>query len=596
MSATTAGAALLAACGPPTPDQAPTRRPDPTAVGGAAPTAAPAAATKPAAASTQPAEAGAKPAAASTKPAEAGAKPAASTPAAEKPAAAPPKPAGSRVTEGTFADAQILNPVLASDTASGRVVDLLFNGLVAVVPPTGEVKPELAESWSTSDDGLTYTFKLRKGVKFHDGKELTADDVKYTFDTIFDPDVNSPRRATLTSAVEGPGGITVKDPLTIEFTLKAPYAPFLSQVMIRGILPKHLLADKKGKELNSADFNTRSPVGTGPYKFKEWVKDSYVLLDAHKDYFKGAPKIDQFIYKVVKDATVVAAQLRTGEVDYGRTEPATVPELEKVPHLDVKKYDTLGFVFYAYQLDPTKSELFQEKAVRQALVYGLDRKAMVEAILFGQGSVANSTYPLVSWAYDPAGNPTYDYNPARARQMLDDAGWKPGADGTREKNGKKLAFSVYTNAGNKVRESFINILQEQWNEIGVRATPKAEEFNALLNRFNKTRDFDIILIGFNWSADPDQTSMWGTKGYNGGFNNNKYSNPEVDRLLEMGIRETDPAKRKTIYKQIEKIVLDDMPSAILAFQKDIVPVNQRIKGLEPNAFSIPYNVEGWTAS
>src|SRR5262249_15215676 len=158
-------------------------------------------------------------------------------------------------------------------------------------------------------------------------------------------------------------------------------------------------------------------------------------------------------------------------------------EMEKVPHLDVAKYDNLNFVYYAYNLDKTKTELFQEKEVRQALIYGLDRKAMADAILFGQGVPANSIFPLVSWAYDPKDNPTYDYDPNKAKKMLDDAGWKPGADGIREKGGKKLAFTIWTNSGNKVREAFINVLQEQWKAIGVAATPKTEDFGALVNRF-----------------------------------------------------------------------------------------------------------------
>ena len=178
--------------------------------------------------------------------------------------------------------------------------------------------------------------------------------------------------------------------------------------------------------------------------------------------------------------------------------------------------------------------------------------------------------------------------------MLDEAGWRPGTDGVREKNGKKLAFTVYTNAGNKVRETFINVLQEQWREIGVAATPKTEEFNALLNRFQKARDFEMILIGFNWSPDPDQTTMWHTKSYQGGFNNNMYSNPEVDKLLEQIVRELDRDKRKPMLKQLDKLIVDDAGSPILVFQKVLMPVNKRVKGLEPNPFNLTHNVESWT--
>jgi peptide/nickel transport system substrate-binding protein len=293
---------------------------------------------------------------------------------------------------------------------------------------------------------------------------------------------------------------------------------------------------------------------------------------------------------------VVGAQLKTGEIDFGAIDPSTLVEMEKATNLVVNKYDTLSFVYYAYNLDKSKTELFQEKEVRQALLYGLDRKAMAEAILFGQGVAADSIYPLASWAYDPKDNPQYAYDPNKAKQMLDAAGWKAGADGVREKNGRKLAFTVYTNSGNKVRENFINVLQEQWKAIGVQATPKTEEFGALLNRFQKTKDFEIVLIGFSWNPDPDDSTMFSTKGQQGGFNTNSYSNPKVDELLDQGLKETNKDKRKAIYKQIDKQVLDDLPSPILVFQKNLLAVNKRVKGIEPNTFNLLYNVHTWTVS
>jgi peptide/nickel transport system substrate-binding protein len=139
-------------------------------------------------------------------------------------------------------------------------------------------------------------------------------------------------------------------------------------------------------------------------------------------------------------------------------------------------------------------------------------------------------------------------------------------------------------------------MQEQWREIGVQATPKTEEWNALLNRFNKTRDYELILIGFSWGVDPDQTTMWHSKSTQGGFNNNSYSNPEVDKLLEQGIRETNREKRKAIYRQLDKLLLDDMGSPILVFQKTLMAVNKRLKGVEPNAFNLLHNIESWTVS
>ncbi len=525
------------------------------------------------------------------------------TPASAAPAQATPTTAPARaatgpthVTSGAFADAQILNPILSKDTASGEIIDLLFSSLVVPVPPNGKISGMLASEWKVSEDGLTYTFSLRKGVKFHDGQELTADDVKFTFDSIFDPEIDSPRRSTASLALAGPDSVVVKDPYTVEFKLKQPYAPFLVNIANRGILPKHILGSLKGKDFNSADFNTKSPVGSGPYKFKEWVKDDHITLEANPDYFLGKPKIDQYIYKVVKDATVVAAQLKTGEIDFAGFEPALLEEMQKVEHLVVKKYDTFTFTFYSYQLDKSKTDLFQDKAVRQALLYALDRKAMVDSIEFGQGAVADSIFPLISWARDPNGNPQYNFDPDKAKKLLDEAGWKPGSDGIREKNGKKLAFTIYTNAGNKVREAFVTAMQQQWKDIGVQATPKTEEWNAFLNRITKSKDFDIFLVGFAWGPDPDESTMWTTQGQNGGFNMNKYSNETVDKLLIDAVKEVDQDKRKALYHQVDQLVLEDLPSPILVFDKALVGVNKRVQNLDPNAFNTRYNVQTWAVT
>jgi peptide/nickel transport system substrate-binding protein len=577
-------AQVLAGCAAPA---APTAAPTAAAPAAAKPTAAPAAA--PAAAAPTAAPAAAAPTAAPA----AAAKPAASTPAA----AAKPAATGGHITMANFADAQIMNPVLYNDQPSSWMVKLIFDALVNIDPPDGKVRGELAESWKVSEDGLTYTFALRKGVKWHDGKDFTAEDVKFTFDSIFDTEINSPIRSTTVNALGSAEAILVKDPHTVEFKLPKPYAPFLVQdFMTRGILPKHLLGDKKGKDFNTADFNTKAPVGTGPFKFKEWVKDSYVTLEANSNYHMGKPKIDQFVYKVVKDSTAVAAQLKTGEADWGQFEPPTLEELKKVPHLDVKAFDEFNFTFYGYQLDKTRTELFQEKAVRQALFLALDRKAMLDAILFGQGAVADSVYPVISWARDPKDNPKYDYDPARAKKMLDDAGWKPGAGGIREKNGKKLSFTIYTNAGNKPREALVAVMQEQWKEIGVEATPKTEEFTAFVNRIQNTKEFEVFLVGFSWTPDPDQTAMWATASQKGGFNIGAYSNPRVDQLLADGLKETSQEKRKAIYKEIDKIVMDDLPSPALFFTKRLMGLNKRVQNLDPNAFDHFYNSHLWSVT
>ena len=232
--------------------------------------------------------------------------------------------------------------------------------------------------------------------------------------------------------------------------------------------------------------------------------------------------------------------------------------------------------------------------MRQALFYALDRKAMIDAIRFGIGTVAVGTMPVLSWAYNPDGiTNKYEYSEDKANQVLDQAGWTKGSDGIRAKDGQKLSFTMYTNSGNDVRQQYLTVMQQQWKKIGVDMTPKTEEWNAFLDRITGTKDFDVFLVGFSWNTDPDQTTMWATDSYTGGFNMNKYSNPKVDDLLKQGLATTDQAKRKDIYTQMQNILLDDMPSAITDFPKGIYGVNNRTHNYFPNAVDIPFNAHLW---
>ncbi|MCW5853587.1 MAG: hypothetical protein KIT87_26210, partial [Anaerolineae bacterium] len=452
--------------------------------------------------------------------------------------------------------------------------------------------PDLATKWTVSPDNLTYNFTLRDDVKFHDGQKFSADDVKFTYELMLNEKVNSPRRSSL-AVIDS---INVKSPTEIEFKLKSVTADFLVSQSSYQILPKHILGSVPPEQINTHDFNTKSPIYTGPFKFKEWVKDDHITLVANPDYFLGKPKLDQYIYKVVKDANVVAAQLKTGEIDWGAFEPALLEEMQKQQNLNIKAYDQFSFTFYSYNLDPAKTPLFQDVKVRQALLYALDRDAMVKKIMFGQGSVANTSVPLISWAYNKDNQPQYKFDTAKAESLLDEAGWKKGSDGMRAKDGKKLSFTCYTNAGNKVRESYVTVMQEQWRKIGVEMTPKLEEWNAFLDRITKTRDFECFLVGFSWGVDPNQKTMWHTSSYNGGFNMNKYANPDLDKILDDALNTTDINKRKELYFKMQEIVAKDVPSVILDFPKALVAVNKRVVNLEPKAVGTRNNVEQWAVT
>jgi len=507
---------------------------------------------------------------------------------------------GGNVVEVTFADAKTNNPMLTSDTASTYRIQIQFLGLVDTNPDDALPYPSLAtqvptrENGGISQDGTTYTFKLRNDVKWHDGQQFTSKDVLFTYQTMMKKELGSPRTSELNDRVDS---ITAPDDYTVVFKLKKIVAPFLTSNGGYGIAPQHILGNVAVDQIKQHPFSTGDPqasIGTGPFKFKEWVKDDHATFVKNAAFFRGEPALDSYIFRVVKDTTAVVASLKTGEADWGGVTSTFYEEIQKQTNVAVTKYDTYSFEFAAFQIDPAKTTLFQQKEVRQALTYALDRQAMAQAIYNGLATVAQGTEPTLSFAYAPDQMKIkYAYDPQKAVQLLDAAGWKVGSDGVRAKDGKKLQFTIWTNAGNKNRESLITVMQQQWKAIGVDATPKTEDFASLVTRITETHDFEVAMLGFSWDVDPDQGTMWSTDAYEGGFNFGKYSNPQLDKIIENGLIELDTAKRKQIYIDMQNMVLEDAPSIILVFPQAVGVVNKRLHNCKPNAVNIRWNTHQW---
>jgi peptide/nickel transport system substrate-binding protein len=462
------------------------------------------------------------------------------------------------------------------------------------------VVPDLANEWEVSDDNLTFTFYLRDDVTWHDGEPFTAADVKFTYDTILDTDVNSPRRSDLADILT-PEQIEVIDDYTIRMTLSQIDASFLVTKCSYGIIPEHILGGLTAQEFNTAEFNTLSPIGTGPFMFREWVKDDHVALVKYPGYFGDEPNIDFWYYKIVEDQTVEYAQLQTGEVDYASVTAALWEDALKQESLDCKAYPQFGFLFYIYQLDPEKSPLFLDVRTRKALLLGLDRQAMVDSIAYGLADVAHSTIPPISWAHNPDNDPRYGYDVEAAKALLEEAGWQDkDGDGIREaygvtgvEDGTPFSFEIHTNAGNNERESAMVVMQQYWKEIGVDAKATAIEWNALLAELTETYEFEMIVVGFSWDPDPDQKTMWHTDSYGGGFNMNKYSNPEVDKVLDAALLTVDQEERKEYYYEMQRLLAEDVPAPIIYFRQGTGCWNTRLHGFEWNDIDEKWNAEKW---
>jgi peptide/nickel transport system substrate-binding protein len=500
---------------------------------------------------------------------------------------APQGKKGGHLVEGNFTDISFLNSVLSSDTASNQVISLLFEGLLGS-KPNGDLIPLLAESMpQVSSDGTTYTFKLRKNLKWSDGQPLTSDDVLFTFNLMFSPDykdVNSPRRSDLELHLQS---ITAPDPTTVVFKTKGVWSPFLALHAQREIMPKHVLGTLAAKAINTADFNGAPSATSGAFKFVRWDKGQQVVLARNENYYRGQTYLDQYVYKVVPDSVTLVNQLKTGEIDFGPVDPSLWDSLATVDNLNrIDPFGVPTFTFYAYQMDPAKpaAKFFGDKAVRQALLYALDRQQMADKVYFKQATIADSVEPPISWAHSNA-KPSYGFDKKKAESLLDGAGWAKGSDGIRAKGGVQLKFEMITNQGNKQRESLLQIMQQSWSDIGVSATPRLVQFPQLVTQITNQRTFDIFLVGFNFNQDPDESQLFASTSANpGGFNGFQFKNPQADQLMNQAAATLDQGKRKQFYAQFQDLMNEEAPAPILVFNKGLWAASKRIQGITNSVF------------
>src|SRR5256714_237702 len=504
---------------------------------------------------------------------------------------------GGHVIEGNFSDIRTLNSMLSSDTASNQVIGLMFDGLLNV-KKNGDLIGAIAQGVPTiSSDGLTYTFKLRPNLKWSDGQALTADDVIFTYALAYDPkyaDVSSPRRGDLSKYI---GSMTAPDPQTVVIKTTEVFAPFLGSHAEYGILPKHVLGSMSAKEINTADFNTAPSVVNGAFKFVKWDKGQQVTLARNDSYWAGAPNLDSYVYKVLPDSVAVTNQLKTGEIDIGPVDPGQFDALKTTDTVALTEFPTPTFTFYAYNLNPSTNagKLFADKAVRQALLLAVNRQQILTSVFFGHGSVANSVEPPTSWTYKDKPKVLYSFDKAKAESMLDAAGWVKGSDGIRAKGDLKLKFTMITNAGNKQRESMLSVMQQSWHDIGVEATPSLIQFPQLVSQIVSIRTFDVFLVGFNWTVDPDEAPLFHSRNtVAGGFTGADFKNDQVDQILDQALSTLDRNKRKELYGQFQDIMSDQVPSPVLLFNTGIWGVNKRVQGTDFGPFN-QFQLRPWSS-
>ncbi|MDO8748473.1 MAG: ABC transporter substrate-binding protein [Candidatus Omnitrophota bacterium] len=459
----------------------------------------------------------------------------------------PKRPDGGTLVWGVCQKPAPINPVLTTSTVSATIVQLVFNSLVRR-NSQGEIAPDLAYSWDISSDGLVYTFYLRKGVRFHDGRELTAEDVKFTFDRIIDPEIRSPFR----SAYEPVEDFKAAGKYAFQVRLKKPYAAFLSR-MVRYIIPKHILE------------NNSHPVGSGPFRFKQWTKDDRIILEANNDYYEGRPHLDRIEVKVYANSRDIWVAFMRQEVDF-------VLFIEREDY-EVVRNDP-AFKAYAFAIDHyyalvyNLEDLFlSDMKVREALAYGVDRKGLIERAGFGYGLECAGPFHPQSLGFNPEVKP-FEYNPQKAKELLAQAGFRDlNNDGILEKEGEELAVKVLIDSRNAIYERMAMVLRQQLQEIGIKIKIVFYDNNSLLNREyltkEKTQAHLTLLFG---GLDPAQkSSIWS---YTRKKEDNRlwpYKNEEVEKLFVLGESVLDNKDRKEIYQWIHKIIYQEQPVCFLYY-------------------------------
>lgn len=468
-----------------------------------------------------------------------------------------------------------INPALYEH---GEINSLIFNGLTAH-DKNNKVVPCLAESWEFDKETNTYTFKLRNDVKWHDGKNFTADDVKFTLETIMNPE----NASEIASNYEDINNIKVVDESTVKITLKAPNVAMLDYLTI-GMLPKHLL---EGKDITTDPYN-QSPIGTGPFKLDKWDKGQSITLVKNENYFEKEPGLDKVVFKIVVDAKAKAMQLKSGELDLAQVTPKDMAIFEGNKDFNVNIMKTSDYRGIMYNFN---APLFKEnKDLPNALSYAIDRKAILESVLLGHGQIAYS--PLQAGPYNNPDIEKFDYNPEKTKQELEKNGWKLNSDSIYEKNGTKLSFEIVCGEGDQVRIDMAKICSQQLKQVGVDAKVSVKSEIDWENQ-------DSYLIGWGSPFDPDDHT-YKVFGTDKGSNFNMYSNKKIDELLQKA-RETDNNdERMKCYKEFQEEMVKDMPYTFISYIDAIYVGKNNVKGITPettlghHGVGIFWNIADWT--
>ena len=483
---------------------------------------------------------------------------------------------GGEYIEGVVGQPLYINPLLSQTSeADSDLSQLIFSGLFKY-DKDGNVVPDLAQNYSVSDDQREYTVSLKKGVTWHDGKTLDANDVFFTFSVLEDPAYKSPLRQSLQGV-----DVSLVDDYTVKFTLKNPYIGFLENLTV-GLLPKHIWENIAPEKFALAENNLH-PIGSGPYAFSNFQKDSggnilTLQLAANKNYYDGSPYISKVTFNFYPDDDALIAAYNKKEImGMGSIPPDSIKNIKNAKSTNI--HELVIPRYFSVFFNQTKNVALANDSVRSALALSVNRQEIVDKILYGKGIALTSPLFPQMQGYKDGGSAQADVD--RANKILDDAGWVLDTnENVRKKGSQSLAFELVTTDWPELNQT-ADLLKAQWAKVGAQVTVKVLTVSDLQQNYIRTREYDSILFGQAVSFNPDLYSFWhSSQKHDPGLNLSLFDNKDADGLLESLRQETDQSKRIQEYQNFQDILTKEAPAVFLYSRYYLYPTNTSVRGMD----------------
>ncbi|KNE21704.1 oligopeptide ABC transporter substrate-binding protein [Virgibacillus pantothenticus] len=486
----------------------------------------------------------------------------------------------------------------------------------SLVDTNDELQPEPGMAdFEVDKEKNTVTFTLKDGITWHDGEPLTTEDVAYAYEVIAHPDYEG-MRYTNVNMIEGVeaynkgkvdsiSGIEIVDEKTIVLSL-TDVAPNTISNLWSYPMPKHHYEGIEVADLPESDAVRKNPIGTGPFKVKNIVPGEMVEMEKYADYWQGEPYLDGVVYKVI-DASVATGSLKNGEIDIMQAPSSQYPEIKKLDNVEAIEEPALSFNYIGFKLGHWDAEKgvnvmdnkkFQNKQLRKAMAYAIDIQGILDSFSNGLGEVIGAPVPPVSWAYaDQSELEQYNYDPEKAKELLDEAGYVDvNDDGWREDpDGKEFTVNFDTMSGSDISEPRAQYILQNWQDVGINAKLNGglKEFNLFYDVLEKDEpSVETFMGAWGLASDPDPTGLWKSDSVS---NYARWVNEESDKLIEKGLSDEafDQEYRKNVYVEWQKLINDELPNIFLYAPVDVYAVNKRLQNVHTNSFTSQQNTHLW---